>query len=70
MIEHLAEKPEEARAVLLHVYENGPCSNCRWSAVDQLAAMGEIPDWLAEGGRYDSASAIAERFRPEMPRDR
>ena len=68
VIEHMAERPEEARAVLLHLYENGPCSTCRGRAVDQLAAMDGIPDWLAEEGRYDAEPRIAERFRTPMPR--
>ena len=67
VVENMAEKPEEARAVLLHLYENGPCSICRWKAVDQLAAMGGIPDWMAEEGRYDAVRSIAERFRTPAP---
>ena len=67
VVENMAEKPEEARAVLLHLYGNGPCSTCRWKAVDQLAAMGGIPDWMAEEGRYDAEPSIAERFRTPAP---
>jgi len=68
IIERLAEKPEEARAILLHLYENGPCSLCRATAVNQLAAAGGIPDWMAKEGRYDAEPSIAERFRlPTLP---
>ena len=48
---------------LMHLYENEPCSLCRGRVVDQLAAMGAIPDWMAKEGRYDAEPSIAERFR-------
>ena len=59
----MAERSEEARAILLHLYEHEPCSLCRGTAVDQLATTGGIPDWMADEGRYDAEPSIAERFR-------
>lgn len=69
IIKCMAEMSEETRAILLHLYENEPCSLCRGHAVDLLAAAGGIPDWMAEEGRYDAEPSIAERFRPPAPRD-
>ena len=70
VINNMAETPEEAQAVLLHLYENGPCSNCRRKAVDQLAAMDGIPVWMAREGRYDAEPGIAERFRGSVLAER
>jgi len=63
MLKHSANGSEDARPILLHLYENGPCSICRWSAVERLASAGGVPDWMVEEGRYDAEPEIAERFR-------
>lgn len=67
VIENMTDKPEEARAVLLHLYENEPCSICRGKAVDQLASVGGVPDWMVEEGRYDADSGVSGRFRTPAP---
>ena len=69
IVEHAEEKSDEALAVLLHLYENGPCSTCRGRTVDQLAAMDRIPSWMLEEGRYDAEPSIAERFRAPTPQE-
>jgi len=67
MLKHAADGSEEVRLILLHIYENGPCSRCRSYAVDTLAETGDVPDWMAEEGRYDAEPVIAERFRLPKP---
>lgn len=67
IVKDMAGKPEKAPAVLLHIYENGLCSLCRRSAVNQLATTNGIPDWIAEEGYYDAEPSIAQRFRPLRP---
>jgi hypothetical protein len=62
LIKNIAEPQDEARAILLHLYENEPCSLCRGTAVDLLAAMNGIPNWISKEGRYDAEPSIAERF--------
>lgn len=69
-IEHMAEKPVEARAVLLHLYENGTCYTCNGRAVDQLTAMDGIPDQVAEEGCYGAEPTVAKRLHTPMPKDR
>jgi len=63
MLKHSADGSGEARQILLHIYENGPCSGCRGYAVDLLAKAGCIPEWMVKEGRYDAEPSIAERFR-------
>ena len=70
LIKNVAEPQDEARAILLHLYENEPCSLCRGTAVDLLAAMNGVPDWISKEGRYDAESSIAERFAAQVLNDR
>ena len=62
LIKNITEPQGEARAILLHLYENEPCSLCRGTAVDLLVAMNGIPNWISQEGRYDAEPSIAERF--------
>ena len=68
-IEHMNNKPPEAAEMLLHIYKNGPCSNCRQRAVRQLATLNSVPDWMAAEGYYDAEPEIAEKFRPSVVLD-
>jgi hypothetical protein len=70
LIKNMAEPQDEARAILLHLYENEPCSLCRGTAVDLLAAMNGIPHWISQEGRYDAEPSIAERFGAPVLNDR
>jgi hypothetical protein len=70
VIEHMNEKPQETTTILLHLYANGLCSNCRQRAVTQLATLNSVPDWMATEGCYDAEPSIAERFRSPVMRDR
>ncbi len=70
VIEHMNEKPQETTTILLHLYANGLCSNCRQRAVTQLATLNSVPDWMAAEGCYDAEPSIAERFRSPVMRDR
>lgn len=69
VIERMNNKPPEAATMLLHIYKNGPCSNCRRRAVTQLANLNSIPDWMAAEACYDAEPEIAERFRPLLMLD-
>jgi hypothetical protein len=64
LIKNMAKPQDDARVILLHLYENEPCSLCRGTAVDLLAAMNGVPDWMLKEGRYDAEPGIAERFAP------
>ncbi len=64
VITRAAERPKEAHMLLLHLYENEPCSFCRGTTVKLLADADAIPDWMAREGGYDTEPSIAERFRP------
>ena len=70
LIKNIAEPPDEARAILLHLYESEPCSLCRGTAVDLLASMNSIPNWISKEGRYDAEPGIAERFAARTLNDR
>lgn len=48
----------EAAPALLALYERGPCSQCRRSAVDRLRQIAELPAWLGAECRYDASPAI------------
>ena len=69
LIDNMAQPQDEARAILLHLYENEPCSLCRGTAVDLLGAMNGIPGWITREGRYDAEPSIAERLAPRVPND-
>ena len=64
VIKRVAERPKEAHTILLHLYENEPCSFCRGTAVKLLADADAVPDWMAREGCYDAEPSIAGRFRP------
>ena len=49
-----AHRSDEAERSLLLLYENGPCSLCRYDAVAELIAMDRLPAGLGEECIYDA----------------
>lgn len=64
LLDDVDAPPEESRAMLLRLYEEEPCSMCRWSVVRRLAASGGLPDWLAEECRHDADPETASLASP------
>jgi hypothetical protein len=60
LIDAIPEAPEESRSALLHLYEHGPCANCRADAVRHLAALGGIPRTITEEWIFDCEPDIAK----------
>jgi hypothetical protein len=51
----LESHPEaEGVAILLKLYEHGPCSLCRRRCVARLHALDAVPSWMLEECRYDA----------------
>ncbi|MCL4265128.1 MAG: hypothetical protein KJ069_18070 [Anaerolineae bacterium] len=48
----------EARDVLITLYENIPCSNCRRAFIKAMQKSFVLPDWIINEGKYDSDSDI------------
>lgn len=48
----------ELAKVMLFVYEESPCSNCRFNAVKCLVDTMKAPDWLLAECRHDSSDEI------------
>ena len=48
----------ESASLMLFVYEETPCSNCRARAVEILASTGQLPGWLIEECRDDCSEEI------------
>jgi hypothetical protein len=46
--------PDSEERLLLRLYENDPCSQCRGMFVMRLAALNRLPDWMAEEVRFDA----------------
>ena len=60
--------PASEERLLLHLYENGPCSLCRARFVLRLAALNRLPAWMAEEVRYDADPGLyteLEKYRSE-----
>lgn len=52
---YVAANPSpEAERTLVLVYENTPCSMCRYTAVKNLVEMDRLPAWIREECRYDA----------------
>jgi hypothetical protein len=51
-----AHRSEEAAQSLLQLYENGPCSRCRYGVVKELLAIDRLPASLREECEYDAYS--------------
>jgi hypothetical protein len=49
-------RSEEAERALLLLYENGPCTLCRYRVVKELIAIGHLPHWVREECQYDAYS--------------
>lgn len=43
---------------LLFVYENNPCSFCRLGSVEQMHALGQLPDWIVRECVYDADESL------------
>lgn len=69
MIRDMTAPSDTARAILLDLYEDGPCSLCRGTVVDHLASINGIPDWMPTEGHYDAEPTVAERFALPVPPD-
>lgn len=41
-------------SALIHVYDNGPCTMCRYHTVERLLAMDHLPDWIRDECRHDA----------------
>ncbi|MBA3468447.1 MAG: hypothetical protein H0T53_02270 [Herpetosiphonaceae bacterium] len=54
----------EAAAVLLYLYEQGPCAFCRHRAVEHLLALDLLPDWMRHECCYDANPDIRALVRP------
>ena len=50
----------DKRDLLLWIYEHGPCSFCRESAVNDLIQAGQAPDWLLKECLLDCVSDTRE----------
>ncbi len=59
----LSNPPQESRTALLHIYEHGPCSNCREKAVANLAALAGVPPSIVEEWKYDCVPEITAYAR-------
>lgn len=62
VLEHAAVPATESNGVLLKLYENGPCTQCRREVVSKLLASGSVPSWMAEECRFDAMPQIAAQF--------
>jgi hypothetical protein len=53
---HLLESHPEAEgvAILLKLYEHGPCSLCRRRCVERLHALDAVPGWMLGECRHDA----------------
>jgi hypothetical protein len=47
---------DEGVTWLVRVYEETPCSTCRRRAVENLVAVGRVPDWIAVEWPFDAAA--------------
>lgn len=54
---------QESQRILLLLYEQVPCSLCRGSVVDKLAAASGVPDWMAEECQFDVDPRTADLGR-------
>jgi hypothetical protein len=50
--------PSAKPRMLLTIYEYGPCSECRYSAVSRLIELGALPDSIREECAYDADEDI------------
>lgn len=61
----------EAIGSLLNLYENGPCTSCRFHFVEALHKLDAIPDWMREECLYDAESRLREKaasdFEDQVP---
>lgn len=48
----------ELQPLLLLIYQNTPCTNCRLSSVETMLELEVLPDWVAEECRYDCEELI------------
>lgn len=53
-----SNKVAESTNLMLFVYDQSPCSNCRRNAVEILISTGTAPDWLLVECHYDSSEEI------------
>ncbi|MBL8823510.1 MAG: hypothetical protein JNJ77_13055 [Planctomycetia bacterium] len=53
-----SNKVAESTNLMLFVYDQSPCSNCRRNAVELLLSTGTAPDWLLVECQYDSSEEI------------
>ncbi len=57
-----ANPAKETLALLMFVYENTPCTNCRQKAVLEMRRRGDLPDWVAEECLYDCDFELREKL--------
>jgi hypothetical protein len=56
--------PEPSSAqTLLYLYENGPCSMCRYGIVKCLYQINAVPEWMAQECRYDADTYLRDMAR-------
>ena len=74
-VKHIVEAYPTPQAVpsLLLLYENGPCSTCRWHCVELLLKLDALTDLLRIECRYDAdedtrklISTTEQRVRPSQ----
>ena len=62
-----ANQVAELAKVMLFVYEESPCSNCRCNAVKSLVDTIQAPDWLLAECQHDSSEEIRAYARRQDP---
>ncbi len=58
----LGNENADTRPVLEFVYEFSPCSSCRKDAIEALARLATISDWIREECAFDAIDGIRELF--------
>jgi hypothetical protein len=58
-----ANPTPECSELLVSLYDNGPCTNCRERCVDLLHRLGRLPDWMARECLFDANGDLRDKAR-------